>query len=366
MDGLRGLAALWVLLGHAMILSGYHVKVIGDPDLGVDLFILLSGFLMAHQAQVADGAWKSFSTWMHFWLKRIFRIAPLYYLMLFVSLLFGGAIFHDRSHIDAVLGLGPQSASRYVDSSLKNVLLHASFIFGVLPEYAFRTPLPDWSIGLEMQFYAVFPLIALLASYRGWYFALAASVLTGLIGVALIRMGGVNFPVPSFLPLKMHIFACGMLISAVRQSGEARARFALLIGSALMCLPVGGQFSSLHVLVRLALFLGFFSLVVCESASFIRLLSSALSGRFFYYLGELSFGVYLVHLLVMHRFAYIGHAQIESPMWRFAFVAVASGLVSYLIAAVTLVLVERPGQRMGRFVANRMALRPVGPRLGAR
>lgn len=262
--------------------------------------------------------------------------------------------------------MSPQSASRYVDLSFRNVFLHASFIYGLLPDYAFRTPLPDWSIGLEMQFYAAFPIIALLASYRGWHFALAASVLVGLIGVVLIKVGGVNFPVPSFLPLKMHVFVCGMLISAVRQSGVARAWPALLVGSALMCLPVGGQFSLLHVLVRVVLFLGFFSLILYDSVYIIRMLSSVLSGRVFYYLGELSFGVYLVHLLVMHRFAYIGHMQIDSPMWRFAFVAVATGLVSYLVAAVTLVLVERPGQRVGRFIANRMALQPVRARLGPR
>ena len=41
LDGLRGLAALWVLVGHAHILTGFSLPVIGDPDLGVDLFIMI-------------------------------------------------------------------------------------------------------------------------------------------------------------------------------------------------------------------------------------------------------------------------------------------------------------------------------------
>ncbi|MBH9538896.1 acyltransferase, partial [Novosphingopyxis sp. YJ-S2-01] len=49
LDGLRGLAALWVLFGHLVILTGFRLPVLSKPDLGVDLFILLSGFLMVFQ-----------------------------------------------------------------------------------------------------------------------------------------------------------------------------------------------------------------------------------------------------------------------------------------------------------------------------
>src|SRR3546814_1095538 len=49
LDGLRGVAALWVLLGHMMILTGFRLPLMCKPDLGVDLFILPSGFLMVFQ-----------------------------------------------------------------------------------------------------------------------------------------------------------------------------------------------------------------------------------------------------------------------------------------------------------------------------
>src|SRR3546814_12877049 len=49
LDGLRGLAALWVLVGHMMILTGFRLPLMSKPDLGVDLFIMLSGFLMMFQ-----------------------------------------------------------------------------------------------------------------------------------------------------------------------------------------------------------------------------------------------------------------------------------------------------------------------------
>ncbi|MEI9997915.1 MAG: acyltransferase family protein [Verrucomicrobiota bacterium] len=52
LDGLRGIAALWVLVGHGMLLTGFYVPIFVAADLGVDLFILLSGFLMVFQYQL--------------------------------------------------------------------------------------------------------------------------------------------------------------------------------------------------------------------------------------------------------------------------------------------------------------------------
>jgi peptidoglycan/LPS O-acetylase OafA/YrhL len=47
LEGLRGLASLWVVLGHICILTSFHFPILSDPAIGVDLFILLSGYLMA-------------------------------------------------------------------------------------------------------------------------------------------------------------------------------------------------------------------------------------------------------------------------------------------------------------------------------
>ena len=41
-------------------------------------------------------------------------------------------------------------------------MAHFTFLFGFIPRYAASTHIPDWSIGLEMQFYLFFPFIAIL------------------------------------------------------------------------------------------------------------------------------------------------------------------------------------------------------------
>ena len=350
LDGLRGLAALWVLIGHCMILTGFALPILGTPDLGVDLFILLSGFLMAFQYNVRKEKedWNVVGTWIKFWIKRFFRISPLYFTLLIVALTVGHSVYADRLVIDGFIGQPPQRPERYTDASLTNFLIHMTYIFGLMPDYAFRTPLPDWSIGLEMQFYAVFPFAVLLTRRVGWLpaaFCLCAAAVA--IAFTTKRLG-IFFPMPAFLPLKMHVFLAGMLIAA----GIGRKGIVYLAPAALLAaLPIGGPHDILHVLVRELIVIGFFALVHWRSVAWIDGLSGVLGSALFRWLGEVSFGVYLIHLLILHRVAawiIEEWATAISDVARFTIAITILVPVTYCIAYATYILIERPGQKLGR------------------
>ncbi len=91
LDGLRGIASFWVVVSHVMMLTGWMVPVMSWGTLAVDLFMILSGFLMTYQAltREADEPLDSLGTWVRFLLRRFFRLAPVYYLLLFIALLLG-------------------------------------------------------------------------------------------------------------------------------------------------------------------------------------------------------------------------------------------------------------------------------------
>ena len=369
LDGLRGLAALWVLLGHSLQLTGWRVLVLSSPDLGVDLFIMLSGFLMVFHFQLRESVqpWGKPSTWVSFWLKRFFRIAPLYYLMLCIALLLGPALYDSRMAIDTFFNHSPQPPERYLDATLGNFMMHASFLFGLLPDYAFRTPLPDWSLGLEMQFYAAFPFVMLLLRRTRWIAGAAAIALAAFAVARILHARHVDFPMPSFLPLKIHIFLCGMLLANGLFGSSRQNLVNVALAIALVLIPVGGDMTGTKIAVRLLLVVGFFALLhpqllpglLGRAAAWLSELLGSPPAR---WLGELSFGVYLVHLLLLMPIAAVvvtefGHG-ISAPVRFFIVISVLIPL-AYGLAYIGFTKVEMPGQKLGRKVAGRVGRRSL-------
>jgi peptidoglycan/LPS O-acetylase OafA/YrhL len=120
LDGLRGIAALWVLLHHTFILTGGRgMPVLSWGKLAVDLFMMLSGFLMAHHYMLRRAAkpWGAPSTWTDFWARRWFRISPLYYALLAAALVFGPLIGDQRDLVAAIWPATATAATRYNDAS---------------------------------------------------------------------------------------------------------------------------------------------------------------------------------------------------------------------------------------------------------
>ncbi|RWB29153.1 MAG: acyltransferase [Mesorhizobium sp.] len=369
LDGLRALAAIWVLIGHCLLLTGWRIPVLGEPDLGVDLFIMLSGFLMVFHYQLRQDKepWQRPETWLKFWTRRYFRIAPLFYVMLFVALALGPYLYQSRMVIDEFLLRSPQAPERYLDSGLKNIGAHLLFLFGLVPNFAYRTPLPDWSLGLEMQFYALFPAIMLLVRRLDWIWAAVLVAATGSAVVFLMGQLSIRFPMPSFLPLKMQIFLCGMLLAGVVHQRQKRPFVYLALAMLLAALPFGGRYGLGKLLMREALVLGFFALVLYRmlpgmAGIVARKTAMTLANGFFHLMGELSFSIYLIHLLVLQPVAAFvitqyGHA-LSAPL-RFAIVVAVVLPVVCLLSWITYTLIEVPGQKMGRFVVQRFGRSPA-------
>ncbi|WP_416063902.1 acyltransferase family protein [Rhizobium sp. ZK1] len=356
LDGLRGLAALWVLVGHAHLLTGFTIPVIGDPDLGVDLFIMLSGFLMVfhYQRRRDREPWEASNTWITFWVRRYFRIAPLYYVMLVAALTLGPLIYDARMVIDGFNGVRPQLAERYLDSSLANYLAHLTFLFGLSPHFAYRTALPDWSIGLEMQFYAALPFIMILVGRIGWIKGIAGAALTGLVIAYGLTRIGVSFPMPTFLPLKMHIFAAGMLLAGALRANKMRAYQFAAVSAVLALAPIGGDRDLMHEIVRVLLVLIFFAFIHTHRlpeplAKRLSPISAWLGNGFFHNLGELSFGAYLIHLMVMQPvIAYLIQTTDVSNPVRWVLTLAITVPIVYALAWVGYNLIEMPGQNIGK------------------
>jgi peptidoglycan/LPS O-acetylase OafA/YrhL len=363
LDGLRGLAALWVLVSHAMILAGVPgIPLLSWGELAVDLFMLLSGFLMAHHYVLRRERepWTARSTFTAFWLRRFFRIAPLYYLVLTVAMLLGPWIGDWRDTIALTWPVTATSPARYDDQGWDNILMHVTFLFGALPHYAFRTPLPDWSIGLEMSFYLAFPFLMLLVMRFG---ALRAGLLAiGVSAALLLAMPGYfeSFAMPSFLPMKLYLFFIGIWIAISRLEGDMRPALAL---SVLVLAGVVLVETHYLAMARIAMVVAMFYLMnngtlpgtsaLRNVTVQVRQLFSSRGGKF---LGDTSYGVYLLHLLLLIPVAGMltrfPHYLELSSLMRLALCLLLVAPPVYLLAWLLFRTVEMGGIQLGKAAAR--------------
>lgn len=366
LEGLRGIASLWVLLGHISLLIHCHITLISSPGIGVDLFILLSGYLMAknYVERQHKEPWQHAETIKKFWLRRFFRIAPLYYLLLAVALIYGPWFGEMRDTIAQFYSGTATEYSRYADQSFMNVLTHLSFLFGVLPAYGFNTTLPDWSIGLEMQFYLLFPFMMLAVMRFGYATALLSMMALSCAGRYLLPDYYEAFEMPSMILIKLNMFISGMLLAeAVRRKSLLYVLFALA-GPAVSVL-IGLGAIKLQVMLEAFMIIGMAAVLwqYQESslmAKLIRIPRKVLNNRLSTWLGDVSFSVYLLHLLIVIPAIalLLNQTDIEyqNDLMRFLIVCAVSMPVTYALASLLFNYVEKPGIKLGKkFLAPRAA-----------
>lgn len=159
-DGLRAVAALWVVLFH--LSEGHHINALraalpGAVDavvfdaghFGVPIFFVLSGFVMAYTTRRAvfdgDYAWRFFA-------RRLVRLSPPYY--------FAIAVMLGADIVKAVVD--PGAGFPY---PLGTVLANFAYVQGLLNLPELNTVF--WTLGIEVQFYAIFALAQYLSCRLG-------------------------------------------------------------------------------------------------------------------------------------------------------------------------------------------------------
>jgi peptidoglycan/LPS O-acetylase OafA/YrhL len=200
-DGLRAIAVLSVVLFHI------NEKLIPGGFVGVDIFFVISGYLITlHILRDLDKG--SFSI-VEFYRRRVKRIAPAMLVVVLVTIVLAQFI------------LRPGDAEKVAESGLWSLFSMANVYFWLFQDTSYfaaassEMPLLHlWSLGVEEQFYIVWPLI-LLATYRighGKYFL---SIL-GLLAVASFLLGEFYFSYdPSFVYYMLPTRAGELLVGAL-------------------------------------------------------------------------------------------------------------------------------------------------------
>jgi len=307
LDGLRGLAILLVLVEHFVRLHsttvvGRLISSFADAGwIGVDLFFVLSGFLITGillQAKGGEGYFRNF------YLRRVLRIFPLYYGCLI--LIYAGI---PRLHL-----LGPEETSGLLRtqgwywSYLSNVMT-ARVGWEGTPQPVFHF----WSLAVEEQFYLVWPLLVWLLPERRIKLACAGAMLGSLLLRLGLRAMGESGVVSYVLtPTHLDPLAAGAWLAAVAREpgGVARLKRGVRPLFALSVVVVVAIILTGHGKVANSLAMesvGYPLLAVGCAAALVGAVTSqerSLLGRFWRsgamaYLGRRSYAIYVLHPLLL-------------------------------------------------------------------
>ena len=357
LDGIRGIAALWVLAHHSLILCGWSFPILKDGKTAVDVFMIMSGFLMTFHFCKKDGIElrKSYQNTCVFYTRRFFRIAPLYYVILIPAFIFNNYLGDCREIIGTFFPKSVTDMDRYHDSSILNIFMHITFLFGLFPQYSFNTPLPDWSIGLEMQFYAVFPLMMLLFKNLSYFWPSLF-----FIGIYFISNKFISdiFQMPSFLPLKIVLFLIGILLAFANYYKSKKTKLSAYI--VVLALFIS-RFSNSLIIPLISTLIAAILLYdrtndPLKINKLIQIPERILSTKLSSYLAETSYSVYLLHLLILLPLAaWLTNFSIYINMpggIRFIILVTLTAFPTYLIAWLLFQYVEKPGIFLGKKIVK--------------
>jgi peptidoglycan/LPS O-acetylase OafA/YrhL len=327
LDGLRGIAAVAVMFFHFAYFfvpqAGlFDIPLFGRAYLAVDLFFLLSGFVMAHVygSRLASN-WRA--AWSAFAVARFARIYPLFALTLL-------AMF-----CASLLTTTVPDVSFSAKNFALAVALQQQWAGGLAWNY------PSWSIATELDAYVLF-VFAAAPLLRGSHPRVAAAIcITAVIALDVWHNGTLNlFTGPSSLVRTLAEFSLGVLLYRLHKATDGIP----FMGFVAFGLCVAGLLAH-HDSIVVA---GFVCLIlhgIMAKGTSARILNS----RTALCLGDWSYGIYLwhapVHVAVMGIFLAGGEPVTDLSMVAAQSLAVVTALMVIGLSALTYWLYEMPARR---------------------
>lgn len=306
LTSLRFVFALLVFMSHLWFLedcndgmfNALHQNLLKEGFIGVSFFFILSGFVLSYSYK--ERLQNKQLSLSKYWIARVARIYPLHLLTLILAI--------------------PLSL-QYMNEGLWyfKLLLNATLLHGFTPSdgYYFTFNSVSWSLSGEIFFYLAFPLLVTLLSKKAFRIAIPV-VYTVLILVGIYFIRDIFHHALFYVnPLvRTGDFIIGMLLYRLYQQTKdtsilRKRRSATIAEVASIALlgifvlfhqyiPVGYRYSVYYWLPM--------AVIIYTFAFSGGAVSKVLSHKWLVYLGEISFGMYMIHILVF-KYYYLLHLQ---------------------------------------------------------
>lgn len=324
-QGLRALAVIFVFIFH---LSHHFLP---GGFIGVDMFFVISGYLIS-KIILSKIDKNEFDLW-DFYVSRLKRIVPAYFFLLIAVWIAFFFIF-----INADIG-------KFKLAHFWAILFNSNYHFANVDDYfgvsSNENPLlHTWTLGVEMQFYLILPLLLFIKNRR-ILFNLLLLLTVGLFSYSTyeIFFGGNASAMYFSLLARSPEFFIGVLISLLSID---KHKFVIKNSFVLSILGVLGLGLSVIFLKETLPFPGLLAVLPCLSVACLLVtptskVNAFLSNKIFTYIGEISYSVYLWHwpIIAFFRYYYNRYDLTLNEIIIIVFLTITTSLCSYY-------LIEKP------------------------
>ena len=304
LDALRGWAVLGVVMVHSGMAAhntGLTEHIASAGQYGVQLFFIVSAMTISltydsHIARFGHGLRSQFA----WFIKRFFRIAPLYYIAAFFYPVEQYVTYKASQHRVGHL------------TTIPDILANLLFVHTWIPSANNSVVPGGWSIGVEMFFYLLVPLIWLLTAIspraRAVVLGLASIAFLGITQLTCHAVTGSWYAPDNkyfyyWFPTQAPVILIGLILyflhgTRLRNPQEQQPTLPCLFGF-LLCVPValycGTWGKWMPILAPSILAIGFVLLILSMDGW----VKSLLVSRWAVTLGKISFSVYILHFVVL-------------------------------------------------------------------
>lgn len=300
----------------------------------ISYFFLLSGFILV----ISSSGKKGQPTDQKFWLNRFARVYPLYLFAFVVSVI-------------TVLIVGDFKALSVGNSFAKPALASVFLLQAWVPDYAYYLNYPGWSLSVEAFLYFLFPFLfrllrnlsirkLIVLSGMGWLLTQGVQVYLNTLGVSLSFTN-------AFPPFHIATFVLGisMGIGFVRHFAYLNQHrrvigTGLLAAMVVIAYLIDTQSARVHHF-EAGLFAPVFALMILYLCTQENGVTRVFSLPIAIYLGEISYGVYILQAPVAALVRYINKGWLH---WSAPLAFPLLVVVLLLIAALSFEWIEKPGR----------------------
>jgi peptidoglycan/LPS O-acetylase OafA/YrhL len=352
LDGLRGYAAFGVFAVHSALYHFYLLSGTWEAPsrvlysiaaAAVSLFFMITGYLFWGKLLAEPGR----VDWMSLYIRRFFRIGPLYLfaIMGMLATVFISTSFQLRESLSSVtkeIWTWSQLGIRHEQPDVNGYPFTRLILNGV-----------TWTLYFEWRFYFALLLLGFVARLKVLHIVAPATIL--IIGLAAARFFP-PAPIGKAYAIYVSLFGFGMIAASLEMRCLSLSKFGRLNDVLLVALSGGyfifGGFGYTPVST---IILGMVFFLIVSGANPFGILTWRPSRR----LGDMSFSIYLLQGLAMTALFAVPAARriaLASPAGHWAMIAVCT-IILLVLSRLTYVYIERPGMDLGRRIARGMGRR---------